>query len=484
MALTVDEQLALTASEAVAAIHAGRMTAHDYTSTLLARAEALANLNALTSLEADQALAAARRIDALSVDERARLPLAGLPIVVKANINVAGMRTCAGTPSLAHFVVRTSAPSVRKLVDAGAIVLGKANMHELAVGITSTNLSAHARPVRNPYDRTRIPGGSSGGTAAAIAARIVPAGLGTDTGGSVRIPAALTGIAGLRPSVGNGGAERRYHDAQAVVPISRTRDTVGPMARTVSDVALLDRSIADGRPLAAVQLPGLRIGLPAPLWHGLDHELETVLRMAVDRLADAGVEFVEVALPDLLPLASNISLPIAFHEASEDVPAWLDANGAPVRTIAQVLAHVASPDVRRIYEAVAAETFGAQYDDALTQGRPALQRLYAETFAAQRIDALLFPTTPLPAAPIDEANGSSTVSISGGEPLDEMTAYLRHTDPGSIAGIPGLSMPAGVTRTGLPLGLELDGPLGSDRHLLAIGVAFEAVLGALPAPKL
>ncbi|RKP45583.1 indoleacetamide hydrolase [Trinickia fusca] len=484
MALTVDEQLALTASEAVAAIHTGRMTALDYTSTLLARAEALANLNALTSLEADQALAAARRIDALSVEERARLPLAGLPIVVKANINVAGMRTCAGTPSLAQFVVRTSAPSVRKLVDAGAIVLGKANMHELAVGITSTNLSPHARPVRNPYDRTRIPGGSSGGTAAAIAARIVPAGLGTDTGGSVRIPAALTGIAGLRPSVGNGGAERRYHDPQAVVPISRTRDTVGPMARTVSDVALLDRAITDGLPLAAVRLPGLRIGLPAPLWHGLDHELETVLRTAVDRLADAGVEFVEVALPDLLPLASDISLPIAFHEASEDVPAWLDANGAPVRTIAQVLADVASPDVQRIYEAVAAKTFGAQYDEALTQGRPALQRLYADTFAAQRIDALLFPTTPLPAVPIDEANGSSTVSIAGGEPLDEMAAYLRHTDPGSIAGIPGLSLPAGVTRTGLPLGLELDGPLGSDRRLLAIGVAFETVLGALPAPTL
>ena len=163
---------------------------------------------------------------------------------------------------------------LQQLVDAGAIVLGKTNLHELAFGITSTNLSSFAGPVKNPYDRTRIPGGSSGGTAVAIAARIVPAGLGTDTGGSTRIPAALCGIAGLRPSVGNGGAQRRY-DGAGVVPISHTRDTIGPMGRSVADVALLDAAITGGAPAAArCRCAGLRIGVPASFWSGLEAQVD------------------------------------------------------------------------------------------------------------------------------------------------------------------------------------------------------------------
>ena len=159
------------------------------------------------------------------------------------------MPTSGGTPALHNAQPKTNAPSLQALFEAGAIIIGKTNLHELAFGITSTNLSPFAGPVKNPYDKTRIPGGSSGGTAAAIAAGIVTCGLGTDTGGSTRIPAALTGTVGLRPSVGNGGAQRRYNDANMVVPISHTRDTVGPMGRTVADVALLDSvitGIADG----------------------------------------------------------------------------------------------------------------------------------------------------------------------------------------------------------------------------------------------
>ena len=249
MSWTVDEQLALTATQAVSAIQSGRLKATDYVATLLARAAALSTLNALTVLNTEGALEAARRIDALSPDEKRRLPLVGPPVVVKDNINTAGLQTSAGTPALENFIPSTHAPSVKKLLDAGAILLGKANMHELALGITSTNLSTHAGPVRNPYNPGMIPGGSSGGTAVAVAARIVPAGLGTDTGGSTRIPAALTGITGFRPSVSNGGDQRRYHDTNAVVPISHTRDTVGPMARTVADIALLDGVVAGDGPL-------------------------------------------------------------------------------------------------------------------------------------------------------------------------------------------------------------------------------------------
>ena len=481
---TVDEQLALTATQAVAAIQSGRLQATDYVATLLARAAALSSLNSLTALNMEGALAAARRIDALPADEKARLPLAGLPVVVKDNINTAGLLTSAGTPALEAFIPKTNAPSVQRLIDAGAIVLGKANMHELALGITSTNLATHAGVVRNPYDPRLTPGGSSGGNAVAVAARISPAGLGTDTAGSTRIPAALTGIAGFRPSVGNGGVERRYHDPNAVLPISHTRDTVGPMARTVADIALLDGVIGGDSTLPDVPLASLRIGLPAPLWAGLEQAVEEVARAALRKLEAAGVVFVPVDMPALLELNDQTGPPITIHELLEDVPAYLVANDAPVQTVGELAARIASPDVRDVYDVVLAAAFAQQYPAALNTWRPRLQQHYAETFAAHRLDALLFPTTRLAAVPIDEVNGSSVVSIDGAPAIDEMSAYLRNTDPASNAGIPGLSLPAGLTNEGLPVGIELDGPAGSDRRLLAIGIAFETILGVLAAPTI
>ncbi|WP_176079631.1 indoleacetamide hydrolase [Paraburkholderia tropica] len=487
MTWTVDQQLELTATQAVDAIRAGRLKAADYVATLIARAQALQNLNALTTLDVEGALAAAQRIDTLGAAERAHLPLAGLPVVVKDNINTRGLQTSAGTPALEGFVPARHAPSVQRLVDAGAIVLGKANMHELAFGITSTNLAPHAGPVRNPWDPERIPGGSSGGTSAAIAARIVPAGLGTDTGGSTRIPAALCGIVGLRPSVGDGGTQRRYHDPQAVVPISHTRDTVGPMARTVADVALLDGVITGLGPLAEAAVANLRIGLPAPFWEGLEAATETVSRAALAKLAAAGVTLVPIDMGDIFALNDRVSLAIALHEPIDDLQAWLAANHAPARSVAEVAARIASPDVREAYDAILADARGSDYQTAMTVWRPRLQQRYAQTFSAKGLDALLFPTTRLAAVPLDELNGSSRVSIDGGPPIDEMEAYLRNTDPASNAGIPGLALPSGLVEGDngpLPVGLELDGPAGSDRRLLAIGLAFERILGSLPAPAL
>jgi len=484
MTWTVDQQVALTSTQAVEAIQSGRLKAAEYVATLLARAEALANLNAFTVLDFGGALAAAHRLDALGANERARLGLAGLPVVVKDNINTRGLQTSAATPALEGFAPARHAPSVQRLVDAGAILLGKTNMHELAFGITSTNPTPGAGPVRNPWDPALIPGGSSGGTAAAIAARIAPAGLGTDTGGSTRIPAALCGIVGLRPSVGDGGTQRRYHDPQAVVPISHTRDTVGPMARTVADVTLLDGVITGHGPLAQASVANLRIGLPAPLWEGLEAALEDVAREALGKLEAAGVTFVPVEMTELLAINERVSMAIALHEPIEDLHAWLVANQAPVQSVAKLASRIASPDVRAIYDAIVSGELDADYPSALTLWRPRLQQLYAHTFAACGLDALLFPTTRLVAVPIDELNGSSRVSIDGAVPIDEMTAYLRNTDPASNAGIPGLSLPAGLADARLPVGIELDGPLGSDRRLLAIGLAFEQILGPLPAPAI
>ncbi len=197
--LSTEAQLKLDATQAVAAIRDGHVTAEAYVSTLIARAKALSDLNALIVLDEAGALAAARAVDAARAAGTTLGPLAGLPIVVKDNINTKDLPTTGGTAALRNVRPTANAPSLQKLIDAGAIVLGKSNLHELAFGITSTNLTSFAGAVKNPYDKTRIPGGSSGGTAAAIAARIAPAGLGTDTGGSTRVPAALCSIAGLRP---------------------------------------------------------------------------------------------------------------------------------------------------------------------------------------------------------------------------------------------------------------------------------------------
>lgn len=480
--LNTAEQLELTASQAVAAIRAGTVSAEAYVTTLLARADALKDLNALITLDRAGALAAAKKIDTMRQAGTALPALAGLPIVVKDNINTGDLPTTGGTAALKDVQPKSNAPSLQKLVDAGAIVLGKSNLHELAFGITSTNLSSFAGAVKNPYDKTRIPGGSSGGTAAAIAARIAPAGLGTDTGGSVRIPAALCGLAGLRPSVGNGGAQRRYTDTNAVVPISHTRDTVGSMGRTVADVALLD-SVITGRSLPAAWGPkGLRLGVPATFWGGLDNQVASVMAAARSKLAAAGVVFVDVDTVGLMALNEMVSFQIALHEPIADIPAYLAATGVTGITLADIAAQVASPDVKGAFGAILADAFGAAYPDAINIHRPALQALYARYFADNALDAMMFPTTVLPAAAIDATNGSSTVSINGGPQVDTFGTYIRNTDPGSNAGIPGLSLFAGMTAGGLPVGLELDGPLGSDQALLGIGIAIEALLGFAPAP--
>ena len=478
------EQLQLTAVQAIDAIHDGRLGALAYVTSLLERAKALQGLNALIVLDADRALAAAAKVDAMRL-RGVKLPaLAGLPIVVKDNINTAELPTTAGTAALRHVHPKHNSPSLQKLLDAGAVLLGKANLHELAFGITSTNLTSFAGAVKNPYDTTRIAGGSSGGTAAAIAARIAPAGLGTDTGGSTRIPAALCGIAGFRPSVGNGLAQRRYVDTNAVVPISHTRDTIGPMARSVADVALLD-AVITGAPLAVpVPLPGLRIGVPPSFWAGLDAQLAEVVTAAKARLADAGVVFVDVDTAGLQALNNDISLQLALHEPITDIPAYLAATGVAGITLADIAAQIASPDVKGAFDAILADAFGGAYGAALHVHRPKLQALYADYFAANRLDAMLFPTAIAPAIPIDLAAGSGQVSIDGGPLVDTFGAFIRNTDPGSNAGIPGLSLPAGLTADGLPVGLELDGPLGSDTRLLGIGQSFETLLGPLAAPRL
>lgn len=455
----------MSATDTVAAVGSGRTTARALVERAIEAAGEHSGLNAFITLDAEGARAAADAVDAAIARGEPVGPLAGLPIVAKDNINAAGLPTTAGTPALAGFVPEATAPVLARLTGAGAVLVGKTNMHELAFGITSDNAAFGA--VGNAVAPGRFAGGSSGGTAAAVAAGIVPAGLGTDTGGSVRIPAALNGLAGLRPSMG------RYPQ-DGIVPISTTRDTAGPIARTVADLALIDAAITGENGLAAADLSSVRLGIAAPLTNNLSAGTAAAFERALERLRNAGATLVEVDLSEIVALNAEASFPIALYEVRRDLAAFLAAH-APAIALEDVVAAVASPDVKAIFDgAVMGEGAPpeALYRAAMDEVRPAMQAAYEALFAAHALDAIIFPATPLPAQPIE---GSDATVMLNGEAVPTFQTFIRNTDPGSVLGVPGLTVPMGAAE-GLPVGLELDARAGDDRALLALGLAIEPLL--------
>ena len=457
-----------TASQALREIGAGRISPRDYAEALLAQCEAAAGLNAFIHLDPDRVLEDADRAARGSGGR-----LRGLPVPVKDNFDTDNMPTTGGTPGLRDHRPARNAPVVQRLIDDGAFVMGKLNMHELAYGITSNN--GAFGPARNPYDPDRIPGGSSGGSGAAVGARMAPVALGSDTGGSVRIPAALCGVAGLRPSTG------RYSQA-GIVPISNTRDTAGPLARSVEDLALFDSVIAGtADDLPAVSLKGARIGVPrGHYYENLHPETARVAEEALAALAVAGAVLVEADMPDVPRLDEAAGFPIALYETVIDLDCYLSGHGLPI-DYAGLAGAAASPDVAGLLQSLTTPEGvipEAVYREALDVTRPALQAAYADYFASNRVAAAIFPTTPLPAARIGE---DETVDLNG-EQAPTFLTFIRNTGPSSVAGIPGVTLPAGLSADGLPIGMELDGPAGGDRALLALCAAVEAVLPATPAP--
>ena len=466
----------LTVTDAAKLIKEGRITSEELTRALLAKIASNPELNVFVTVNESGAINAARDAD----EARRRDPahfgaLQGVPLVIKDNIHVAGLPNTAGTPGLRAFVPDANAPVAQALLDAGAIVLGKTNMHELAFGITSNNAAFGA--VRNPYDKTRFPGGSSGGNGSAIAARLAPGGIGTDTGGSVRIPAALSGIVALRPTI-------HSYSQTGVTPISHTRDTIGPMARTVSDLILLDRVITrDWSNVETIAPRRIRLGVVPEMFQNVDVETLALVNQALDKLRHAGVQIVPLQVSGFLDLDNQSGFPIALYEATRDISSYLSAYNTGL-TLSQLAAQIASPDVKFVFDTFVVP--GAPnaipqsvYDNAVNVVRPQLQKLYADTFENGDLNAIVFPTTPLPASPII---GSDSTVILNGVSVPTFQTYIRYTDPGSVAGVPGISLPIALTSSGLPIGVEIDGPSGSDRHLLAVALALEKILGHLPAP--
>jgi mandelamide amidase len=462
----------LSIRDAADVLRRGDLRAEAYADALIARVARGRALNAFIHFDAEAVRAAACAADTKRAHRATLGALHGVPLALKDNLDTADMPTTGGTPGLRGHRPKRNAPVVQALLDAGAIVLGKANLHELAYGISNNNGGFGA--ARNPYDPSRIPGGSSGGVGVAVGARMAPGGIGTDTGGSVRIPAALCGIVGFRPTTGR-------WSTQGVVPISRTRDTPGPMTRSVADCALIDAVVAGGTPAPPVTLKGVRLGVPrAHFWSPLDRETEALMEQALLRLKDAGALLVEGDIPDVGRLDAEAGFPIALHETVIDLGAYLRSHGIEMG-YAQLVAQCGSPDVKGLLQSLHGEGAipQAAYRQALDVLRPQLQAAYRDHFAQQGVAAVVFPTTPLPAAPIGE---DETVSLNG-ERVPTFFTFIRNTSPASVAGIPGISVPAAVTAAGLPLGIELDGPAGSDAALLALAEAVEAVLPRTPAPR-
>lgn len=458
----------LTVVQLRAALQRGDFSCVEYAEWVVARLHASRDLNAMSWTDEETLLHHALRMDNSGEARRGARVLAGVPVAMKDNIDTVDLPTTAGTPALRGLRPPRNAPVAQALLDAGALLAGKANMHELALGITSNNAATGA--VRNPWNRAMIAGGSSGGSAAAVAARIVPAALGTDTGASVRLPAALCGVVGFRPTVG------RYASA-GIVPISHTRDTAGPIARCVEDVMLLDRVLSgEDSKQPEVDLRGLRIAVPRGFYRDAEPQVLLAMEASLALLTQAGVELIEADIASLESLNASIGFPVALYEIVRDIPAYLAANGYAL-TLADIVGQVASKDVAGILRSqLGADAIPAAIYQQAMAARLQLQRAYQRYFEDNRVEAMIFPTAVATAKPLGE---DDTVELNGLRVPTFMT-FIRNTDPGSNVGIPGISLPAGLDAAGLPIGIELDGPAGSDQRLLAIARAIEAILPRFP----
>jgi indoleacetamide hydrolase len=392
LAIRSPSLLEMSAVDAVAAMQSGDLKAERYVLALLEQCKRGKALNAFITLDRERVLAAARAADQRRKSGAKLGPLHGLPIPIKDSINTSDLPTTGGTAALRAFRPKEDAPIVRKLRNAGAIVLGKSNLHELSLGWTSNNQAFGA--VHNPYDPTRIPGGSSGGTATAVAARMAPLGVAEDTMSSIRIPAALCGISGYRPTTG------RYPSA-GVAPITELFDHVGPHARTVGDLSLFDAvATGDFRAIRPAALNGTKLGVGREYWFaGLHAEVERITDAALRKLQSAGVELVQEEVPNLANLIERTTVPVIFHDVLRTLPKYLQDSGAEM-TFNQVV-ELTAPKLKALFALLrkGGSLFVSEeiYRAALNIYLPQLRKNFREYFARTGVAAIVFPVTMVPA---------------------------------------------------------------------------------------
>ena len=427
-------------------------------------------LNAFLTITADEALSSARRAERAIRAGRYKGPLHGVPVSVKDLIQTAGIRTTCGSRILADWIPETDATLIRRFREAGAILIGKTHLHEFAYG--PTNLNPHYGPARNPWDPNRMTGGSSGGSGVAVATGCSYASIGTDSGGSVRIPAALCGVVGLKPTYG------RISRA-GIFPLSWSKDHAGPLTRTVADAAITLQALAGFDPAdpgssrqpvpnfsrgLTAGVKGLRLGVPREFfWDNVDPEIAEAVKKAIAVLAGLGTSVREVRWP-MAAEAKALSFLIMGAETYSVHERWLKERpedyGADVR---QRLAQGAT--------IMAADYLRAQR----------LRRRFIESLDAvlKTCDVLLTPTVPVAAPRLEES------TVKWPKETESMTAALtRLTRPFNLTGTPALSVPCGFTAGGLPIGLQIAGRAFDEATVLRVGHAYEqAARFQVPRPQ-
>jgi aspartyl-tRNA(Asn)/glutamyl-tRNA(Gln) amidotransferase subunit A len=469
-----DTDLAFASIEEVARLYRKRKVSPvEVTKLMLARVEQLnPRLNAYITVTPELALAQAKKAESELFAPRGRKghrdrgPLHGIPISLKDNIYTKGIRTTAGSEILKDFIAQEDATVWIKLRQAGAILLGKTNLHEFAYGVTTNN--PHYGPTRNPWDLARIPGGSSGGSAAAVAAGLCYGSIGTDTGGSIRIPASLCGIVGLKPGTGRVSAE-------GVVPLSPRLDFVGPLARTVADAALLLEAILVREKRERVpsfgrkntQARKFRLGLPKEFFFdAISQDISAAFHEAVRSLQKQGTNVDDVSIP-LLNETEEAGNFIAWAEATHyhQQAGWFPMRSADY-----------GEDVRTRLE-MGTKVTATAYLQALEVREKFIQQFHLAITAA-KMDALIVPTTPIAAPLIGE---ESTPIAKANHPTRAL--LLRLNRPANLAGIPAISVPCGFTSAGLPVGLQLIGAATDEPRLLTIAQVAQALMPVLRRPN-
>lgn len=456
------------------ALRKEHLTAVSLAEAVITRAERHRDLGTFTSLNEDQLIADATHAD-LRLRQKQNLgPLHGIPIALKDNIDAVGHATTAGTPALRHNFPNRNAPVTQRLIDSGGIIAGKVNMHELAGGGT-TNNPAYLR-TRNPYAPDHSPGGSSGGSAVAVSAQIVPAAIGTDTAGSVCNPAAYCGVTGFRPTLD------RYPNA-GIAPLSLTRDTAGPLAKSVDDIVALDMVLsADRTPVQSRSLDGVRIGLPtAPFRDNNTADIQAMMTDVEARLKDAGAILINAEIPNLVNFVNELSLITLGARIRRDVTAYLNASGSDV-TFDILADQIADPFVKGWMTPFLNPSPDILNEEARLAKDvvPDLRRTYSAFLKDNALDAILFPTTPTPAG--IEVPGTEDIILDGERITGGIWLNIQNTGPATLWGGPGISLPAGLSRSGLPMGVELNGAIKGDKTLLGLAKAVERILPDTPAP--
>jgi aspartyl-tRNA(Asn)/glutamyl-tRNA(Gln) amidotransferase subunit A len=485
--------LDLTIAEAAAALGARKISAVELTSAHNAAVQALnPRLNAYITTTPDLALEQAKAADARLAAGDAG-PLTGIPLAIKDLFCTAGVRTTAASKILDNFIPPYESTVTAQLKAAGAVFLGKANLDEFAMG--SSNITSGFGPVENPWkrrgsDAKLVPGGSSGGSAAAVAARLALGATGTDTGGSIRQPAAFTGLAGMKPTYGRCS---RY----GIVAFASSLDQAGPLARTVEDCAILlgamagfdakdstsaDRPVPDFRAATKRGVKGLRIGIPAEYRvDGMSAEIDALWQQGIAWLREQGAEIVDISLPH-----TKYGLPVYYIVA----PAEASSNLARYDGV-RFGERVDGADLIDMYERTRAAGFGAEVKRRIMIGtyvlsagyydayylkaqkvRALMLRDFTEAFAA--VDAILTPTAP-------------SAAFAIGERMDDpITMYLNDvfTVPAPLAGVPAMSVPAGLSAEGLPLGLHVIGRHFDEETVFAVAAAIERAAGFKALPTL